>query len=116
MSQERAPISTREAPTQPSLFRKSLHALEQRRRDAAISFAATILAAVAMLANPSPTNHESQVDTAPATDNSPAGLVWGPDLTIAPERLREILLGVVLASAVGIAVGGTIYLDSRGRK
>lgn len=80
MSQERAPVSV--------LFRISLHALEQRREAAAISLTAAVLAVMALSANPSPANAESQTGYTTSADNNPITIEWGSDLkTVDPSKL-----------------------------
>lgn len=108
MRQERAPISMPEVPTQPSLFRRSLHALEQHRKALAIALSTAALAFT--LANPAPTNHESQGNTAPTTDNNPATLIWSQDLkNVTPE---PVVITLAFWGGIIALVAGAIAMDN----
>lgn len=106
MSLETDRQSAPDASAQPSLFKKPLHALEQYKRDAARSFAATVLAAAFILATPSSASSISQVDTTPKADINPTTIAWGPGLETADGGkvlgafaiVGLVLLGIVAAS------------------
>jgi len=114
MSLETGRQSVPDAPRHPSLLLFG-NILKQYRKDVAISFAAATLAAIAILANPSPTNPESQVNTIPSTNNNPITIPWGPG----SENVDPVKLAVSLALVglfVTIAVEEIVNEDSNGNK
>ncbi len=103
MSLETGRQSAPDTLRQQTLFRISLHTLEQGRRDAARSFAATILAGVFLLATPSPTNPESQTGYVSTADNNPITITWGPGSeNVDPIKLvgSFVIVGLLVAAGV----------------
>ena len=78
MSHEATPVPTSQI-AERSVHTRILSALEQHRRDLAISFAATILAGLALLTNPSATNPETQTNIIPVSDSNYVTIYWSPD-------------------------------------
>lgn len=114
MSHEIIPTASQgETPAQASLLAKSLCVLKKRREEAAIAFAATVLAVMVSSANPSPANAELQTGYTATADNNPITIAWGPDSKNVDPGKLAITIGFW---TVLIAIGAGELINEDGKK